>query len=272
MAGVLLALRLLLALVLAAAGAAKLADRPGTRAAVTGFGVPDAVATPIAAVLPWLELAAAVLLVPSATARVGAAGALALMLAFSAAIARSIARGEAPECHCFGALHSEPAGPRTLVRNLALALVAGAALVGGPGTSATAWIGSLSGGWLTALLLGVALAAALACGSAFALRLLRRNGELLLRIDSLEAALGAEGLPSPCRSRPSPPPACRWAPPPRTSRSPISRASRSPWRGCGPGLMICCSSSPIPAAAPAQRSCPRSRPGSEKRPVAFARC
>jgi peroxiredoxin/uncharacterized membrane protein YphA (DoxX/SURF4 family) len=197
MDGVLLVLRLLLALVLVVAGAAKLADRPGTRAAVTGFGVPDAVAAPIAAVLPWLELAAAAVLVPSATARVGAAGALALMLAFSAAIARSIARGEAPECHCFGALHSEPAGPRTLVRNLALALAAGAALVGGPGTSATAWIGGLSGGWLTALLLGLALAAALAGGSAFALRLLRRNGELLLRIDGLEAALGAEGLPLP---------------------------------------------------------------------------
>jgi peroxiredoxin/uncharacterized membrane protein YphA (DoxX/SURF4 family) len=197
MDGVLLALRILLALVLAVAGAAKLADRPGARAAVTGFGVPDAVAAPIAAVLPWLELAAAVLLVPSATARVGAAAALVLMLTFSAAIARSIARGEAPECHCFGALHSEPAGPRTLVRNLVLAVAAGAALVGGPGTSATAWIGGLSGGWTIALLLGLALAAALAGGSAFALRLLRRNGELLLRIDSLEAALGAEGLPLP---------------------------------------------------------------------------
>ncbi|MGH2867888.1 MAG: MauE/DoxX family redox-associated membrane protein [Solirubrobacteraceae bacterium] len=204
MAGVLLALRILLALVLAVAGAAKLADRPGARAAVTGFGVPEAVAAPVAAVLPWLELAGAVLLIPSATAQVGAAVALALMLAFSAAIARSIGRGEAPECHCFGALHSEPAGPRTLARNLALAVAAGAALIGGPGTSATAWIGGLSGGWLTALVLGVALAAALASGSAFALRLLRRNGELLLRIDSLEAALGAEGLPLPVAPQPLP--------------------------------------------------------------------
>jgi peroxiredoxin len=197
MNGLLLAIRVLLALVLAVAGAGKLADRSGARQAVTGFGVPEPLARPVANLLPLVELATAILLIPSVTQPVGAALALALMLAFSAAIARSIARGETPECHCFGALHSEPAGPRTLVRNLLLSTGAAAALVGGPGTSATRWLAGLSGGWLAALLLGIALAATVAAAGSLALRLLRRNGQLLLRVDALEGALAAGGVPVP---------------------------------------------------------------------------
>jgi thiol-disulfide isomerase/thioredoxin/uncharacterized membrane protein YphA (DoxX/SURF4 family) len=193
----LLAIRVGLAVVLAVAGAGKLADRAGSRQAVTGFGVPEPLAGPVANLLPLVELAAAILLIPSVTQPVGAALALALMLAFSAAIARSIARGETPDCHCFGALHSEPAGPRTLVRNLFLSAGAAAALAGGPGTSATSWLAGLSGGWLAALLLGVALAATLAGAGSLASRLLRRNGQLLLRVDALETALAAGGVPVP---------------------------------------------------------------------------
>jgi protein-disulfide isomerase/uncharacterized membrane protein YphA (DoxX/SURF4 family) len=198
MPGVLLGVRLVLAAVLAVAGVAKLGDRAGAREAVTGFGLPEMLAPAAAALLPLVELAAAVLLIPSATAPAGSVLALALMVAFSAAIARNVARGEAPDCHCFGALHSEPAGPRALIRNLAPAAAAAVALAGGPGTSATRWIADLSDGWLTALLFGVALAAALAGGSSFALRLLRRNGQLLLQIDTLEEALttGGVALPS----------------------------------------------------------------------------
>jgi peroxiredoxin len=179
---------------------AKLADGDGSRAAVLGFGVPESLASPVAAVLPWVELATAALLIPSATATLGSALALLLMVSFSAAIARSIARDEAPECHCFGALHSEPAGPRTLVRNLLLAAAALVALLVGPGTGATHWVTTLSGGWLAAVLLGIALIAALIGGYAFGMRLLRRNGELLLRIDALEGALESRGMAVPTPS------------------------------------------------------------------------
>ena len=236
MSGALLAIRLVLAAVLAVAGIAKLADRAGAREAVPGFGVPEALAPTVARLLPLLELTAAVLLIPSATATAGSALALALMLAFSAAITRSIARGEAPDCHCFGALHSEPAGPRTLIRNLALAAGAAVSLAGGPGTSATAWIPGLSGGGLAALLLGLALAAALAGGAAMGMRLLRRNGQLLLRIDALEAALAAGGvavpseLPAPTAGLPVYAPAPEFELPSLTgsgSRSPLS--ARTCW-------------------------------------------
>jgi peroxiredoxin/uncharacterized membrane protein YphA (DoxX/SURF4 family) len=190
----LLILRLVLIAVLAVAGVAKLADRDGGREAVRGFGVPAGLSGAVAAVLPLTELGAAVLLIPSATARIGAALALTLMLTFSAAILRSLARGEAPECHCFGALHSEPAGPRTLIRNLLLAVAAGVGLAGGAGTSATTWVGDLHAGGAMVLLLSGALAAAVLGGVALVLRLLRRNGELLLRVDELEDVLASSGL------------------------------------------------------------------------------
>jgi uncharacterized membrane protein YphA (DoxX/SURF4 family) len=117
--------RLLLAATFAVAGLAKLRNLAGSRAAMAGFGVPERLAAPIGTVLPLAELAAAILLLPAATARAGAVAALGLLLAFSAGIAASIARGEAPDCHCFGQLHSEPAGPKTLGRNFGVALLAG---------------------------------------------------------------------------------------------------------------------------------------------------
>ena len=128
----LLAARLVLAAVFALAGAAKLADLAGSRAAVAGFGVPEPLAGPTGTALPLAELATAALLLPNATARAGAIAALALLLAISLGVSSSISRGEAPDCHCFGQLHSEPAGPRTLARNFALALLAGFVLVAGP--------------------------------------------------------------------------------------------------------------------------------------------
>ncbi|MEO6859630.1 MAG: MauE/DoxX family redox-associated membrane protein [Solirubrobacteraceae bacterium] len=204
MAALLLVLRLILVAVLAVAGVAKLADRNGARAAVIGFGVPAALAGVVAALLPIVELVAAALLLTAATAAIGAGLAAALMLTFCTAITRSLLRGEAPECHCFGALHSEPAGAKTVARNLILAGAATAVALGGPGTSPTGWIGHLDGSGLTVLGLGVALTAALLGGGAVILRLLRRNGELLLRVDELEDFLSSSGLVVPVAETPAP--------------------------------------------------------------------
>jgi thiol-disulfide isomerase/thioredoxin/uncharacterized membrane protein YphA (DoxX/SURF4 family) len=202
--GVLLAARLALALVFVVAALAKLADRTGSRAAVAGFGIPEGLAGPVAAVLPLAEMTAAVLLLVTALTRVGAGLGLALLLLFCAGIARSIVLGESPDCHCFGQLHSEPAGPRTLARNSALAALAILSLIGGPGTSATAWIGQLSGVGLAGLIGGTAAGILVVCLIALSLSLLRRHGELLLRLDSLEQTLAEHGIvvpgPEPARA------------------------------------------------------------------------
>ncbi len=194
MNAVLLVLRLVLALVFLVAGVAKLSDRDGSREAAQAFGVPARLAGATAVLLPIAELVAAALLVPSVTAPVGAALAAVLLLAFCAGITRSMVRGEAPDCHCFGQLHSSPAGPRTLIRNVALLAIAVLLLAAGPGTSATEWIAGLSGTAAVALVAGVVLAAVLAASAAFALSLLRQHGRLLLRVDALEQALEDNGI------------------------------------------------------------------------------
>lgn len=142
----LLAARVILAALFAVAGVAKLADLRGSREAVTGFGVPARFAGAAGLGLPLVELTVAGLLLPAATASVALAGAAGLLLAFTAGIGVSIARGRAPDCHCFGQLHSEPAGPRALIRNAALLALAAGALTGtlaDPEPSAVAWLGRL---------------------------------------------------------------------------------------------------------------------------------
>jgi uncharacterized membrane protein YphA (DoxX/SURF4 family) len=107
--------RLLLAGVFAVAGLAKLADRSGSRQAVTGFGLPSSLAGSLSILLPLAELAVAAALIPTSTALWGAIGALALLLVFLVGIGINLARGRKPDCHCFGQLHSAPAGWKTLV-------------------------------------------------------------------------------------------------------------------------------------------------------------
>ena len=107
------------------AGVAKLADRAGSRRAVTDFGAPAVLAAPLGILVPLAELAVAALLIPSSTAPWGALGALSLLLLFVVGIAANLVRGRKPDCHCFGQLHSAPAGWSTLAHNGLLAAVAG---------------------------------------------------------------------------------------------------------------------------------------------------
>lgn len=199
---VLLIARLGLAAVFAVAAMAKLLDLAGSREAVTGFGIPERLARPLGTLLPFGELAVAIALLPASWARYGAIGAFALLTLFMIAIARSMARGEAPDCHCFGQLHSEPAGPRTLARNGVLAAIAAFVAIAGwksAGPSVTAWVADLTGASLVAFLAGIAVATLTMLTVWGLLALLRQNGRLLLRIDELEARLDAAGAPPPAR-------------------------------------------------------------------------
>src|SRR4051812_45326341 len=130
-----LAARLLLAALFVLAGVGKLADLPGFRGTLRGFGVGERPARIGAIALPIAELAVAAALVVQPWAMWGAAAALLLLVAFSGAILNALARGDAPDCGCFGALHSAPVGRRQVVRNVALAAPAVFVLAAGPGTA-----------------------------------------------------------------------------------------------------------------------------------------
>jgi peroxiredoxin/uncharacterized membrane protein YphA (DoxX/SURF4 family) len=132
--------RLLLAAVFVVAGVAKLADRSGTQRALADFDVPPRLAGSLLLLLPAAELAAATALVFPTTARWGAAGSLVLLALFVVALTRVLRRGEAPDCHCFGQVHSKPASWVTVARNCVLALPAAYVALAGPGPALVSWV------------------------------------------------------------------------------------------------------------------------------------
>ena len=193
----LLIARLVLAGVFALAGVAKLSDLEGSRKAIIDFGLPAVLASPLALLLPLAELAVAAALIPASTAWWGALGALGLLMLFVVGISLNLARGRKPDCHCFGQLHSAPAGWKTLARNGVLAAVAGFVLWEGfdvAGPSAISWLGALSAAQLVGFLGGVLVLALLAGQWWFLAHLLRQNGRLLVRLEAVEESVAAGGL------------------------------------------------------------------------------
>ena len=187
---------LALAAIFAIAAATKLADRGGTREAVVAFGAPEWSAGALTLLLPLAELTVAGLLLWPETALYGAIGALVLLAIFSVAIGVSLARGRAPDCHCFGQLHSAPASWRTLARNGVLAALAVVSLVGNltdDQASAIAWLGDLEGAELLALVVAAFALGVIVVGGAAFLTLMRSYGRVLTRLDRVEAALASAG-------------------------------------------------------------------------------
>lgn len=178
--------QLLLSTVFVVAALAKLADRSGTRAALEAFGV-RRLAAPAAVLLPAVELAAAVALLPAATAHWGALAALVLIWIFSLAVLRTLRSGSTPDCNCFGGLAQTEVGRGTLVRNGLLGSVAAFIVVGGQSVSAYDWITVPAAQDRAAIAFLIACLAGLLwfCG-----QLLQQNGRLLQRLE-------AEGAPAP---------------------------------------------------------------------------
>lgn len=185
--------RVVLAIVFAVAGFAKLADRKGTRALAVDFGVPASFAGVFEWLLPIAELICAGALLPAASATLGAMATFGMLVIFIVAIGVSLARGRRPECHCFGQIHSAPVGWTTIARNVVLSGLAVFVIVEGqangqPGIAdAFRALGGVP--WVWAAALGVVgLTAVAVIGMTY--QLLRQNGRLALRIEALEARLG----------------------------------------------------------------------------------
>jgi peroxiredoxin/uncharacterized membrane protein YphA (DoxX/SURF4 family) len=206
MDAVLLIARLALAGIFAVAGVGKLLDLPGSQQAVRSFGLPERLAKPGGIALPVAELVIAALLLPVTTAKYGAIAAFLLMLVFIAAIANQLRKGNQPDCHCFGQIHSAPAGPMTLARNGVFALIALFIAVEGwddAGTSLTGWMHDRSGFEWFVLALSVVAVAGLAISGWIIVHILGQNGRLLLKLDELEDQITAiaAGKPVPSSAK-----------------------------------------------------------------------
>lgn len=105
-------------------GVAKVRDLMATVTAAEALGVPLRLTRAVARFLPAAELSIAVALIAglfwSPVRRAGAFAAIALLGVFTFAMARALARGNAPICHCFGSLSSRPINAESVVRNGAL--------------------------------------------------------------------------------------------------------------------------------------------------------
>ena len=195
---ILLITRLILVGVFGLAGATKLADLPGSREAMKGFGVPPRLAAPAGLALPLVELAIAALLLPLATSWWAALAGLGLMLGFIVGIIYNLRQGRRPKCHCFGQLYSAPIGRETLIRDAIFSALAAVLVLAGPddqGASLVGWLGDLSATERVLLAGEVLLLAGVAALAWMVVQLMQQQGRLLLRLETLGASSGATPRP-----------------------------------------------------------------------------
>jgi len=103
-------------------GALKARDRSWPEAARV-LGTPSFVVPLIAP----LELGLGALLIVGIARRASAIAALGLLVIFTGVLVRAIRSGQNPVCACFGSLSARPVGPGSVVRNIALMVLAGLA-------------------------------------------------------------------------------------------------------------------------------------------------
>jgi peroxiredoxin len=195
MAFVALACRLLLAAVFVVSGVAKLRDPSGAATASANLGVPRRASVAVARTVTVLELLVAVLLLTPAFL-LGAALALALLLVFTVGVLLTLRRGEHPDCHCFGTMHTSPVGWRTVARNVALTAVGVVIVVGAerwPASEASHDLASLGAASVLGIVVAVGLTVAVVLQGRLILSILKQNGRLLIRLDELEARLASDG-------------------------------------------------------------------------------
>jgi thiol-disulfide isomerase/thioredoxin/uncharacterized membrane protein YphA (DoxX/SURF4 family) len=171
-------LQLVLAGVLIVAAVGKLRDLPGSREAVKGFGVPEQYAKIGGTALPVVELVLGLGLLWGATARWAALLAALLFIAFIVAIGYNLSKGRQPNCHCFGQIHSEPAGWPTLIRNAVLTLAA-VAIVGQGAVGPIDWLDSLSRDGEAQTLIGLGILAALSMIGLYLRKLVSLNTDIV---------------------------------------------------------------------------------------------
>ena len=114
----LLIIRLVLFGVFALAAVGKFLDLEGSRKAVKEFGMPDEFVKPFAITLPFAEMVFAFCFLFASMSWLGAIGGLILLLSFTGGMIWQMAQGRAPDCHCFGQIHSEPVSRKSLIRNV----------------------------------------------------------------------------------------------------------------------------------------------------------
>jgi peroxiredoxin/uncharacterized membrane protein YphA (DoxX/SURF4 family) len=182
---ILLLIRIFLFGIFALAGIGKLLDLEGSEKAVREFGVPDDMSESVAIALPIAELLFALLLLPVSTAWLGATGGFLLLAVLIGGMIWQLAQGRAPDCHCFGAIHSEPVTKKSLVRNIIFALLALFLVAQGFGNQGLSFA-ELTGEMAIQLILGLAAVGLLGAAVFYLKKISEQQTQIMRRIEILE--------------------------------------------------------------------------------------
>ena len=121
---ILLLIRIFLFVVFAVAAVGKFLELEGAAKSVKDFGTPPDLAKTFAVLIPFAELVFAGCLLFVGYSWLGAIGVFLMLVLFSGGMIAQLAQGNAPDCHCFGAIHSEPVSKKSLIRNIVFAILA----------------------------------------------------------------------------------------------------------------------------------------------------
>lgn len=186
---ILLLIRLFLFAIFALAGIGKLLDLKGSEKSVKAFGTPEEFAKFFAIGLPFAEIVFAVCLLFVETSWIGAIGAMILLLSFIGGMIWQLAQGNAPDCHCFGAIHSEPVSRKSLIRNVVFAVLAFVLILSGKNNQGTSLFDSTannSEGNFMSLIIGLATVGLLAAVVFYLKRISEQQTQIMRRIEILE--------------------------------------------------------------------------------------
>jgi thiol-disulfide isomerase/thioredoxin len=180
----LLLLRLGLAGIMALAGFAKLADPTGSRRAFEGFGVTGSMAKFGPLALSLVEIALAGMLLFTQTSWFGAIGSLALLVLFVGQMTYQLAKGNAPDCHCFGQVYSAKVSPMSIVRNVVFAIPALVLVARGQNAQGAAITDPSVN--ILELGFGVVVTVLLVAAAAYLRKILERQDQILKELQVME--------------------------------------------------------------------------------------
>lgn len=184
-----LLIRIILAAIFALAGIGKMLDLEGSKKAVRDFGVPEMLAKPFSVGLPAVEIVVAILLLFTQSAWFGAIAGFLLLAIFIGGMAFQMAKGKTPDCHCFGAIHSEPVSPKGVIRNAIFAMLTLVLIVSGRDNQGLSILDSTNNFTeqnSMQMILGLATVALLAAIVYFLKQISEQQLQIIRRIEILE--------------------------------------------------------------------------------------
>lgn len=190
---VLLLDRIFLAAIFMLAGVGKLLDLEGSEKAVKDFGTPEEIAKFFAVALPFAEIVFAILLLFTETSWLGAIGGLLLLLTFIGGMIWQMAQGKAPDCHCFGQIHSEPVSQKTLIRNVVFAILALVLIVAGRENQGLSFSDLTSETDFMQIILGLAAVGLLAAVVFYLKKISEQQVQIMRRIEVIELLAHEDG-------------------------------------------------------------------------------